>query len=55
MVGGASCINVIPGWWGGGRAVLMSFLDGGGGAVLMSFLDGGGSCINVIPGWGELY
>ena len=42
MVGGASCINVIPGWWGGG-------------AVLMSFLDGGGSCINVIPGWGELY
>ena len=32
---------------GGGRAVLMSFLDGGGGA----------SCINVIPGWwgGELY
>ena len=31
--GGASCINVIPGWWGG-RAVLMSFLDGGGGGEL---------------------
>ena len=30
--GGASCINVIPGWWGG-RAVLMSFLDGGGGEL----------------------
>ena len=32
--GGASCINVIPGWWWGGRAVLMSFLDGGGGGEL---------------------